>query len=40
MLFGWSFDDNYTRWKRRRSPTVCGYHRVWFRPRTLDKGTP
>ena len=40
MLFGWGFDSPYARWVRRRSPAVCTYHRVWFHPRTLDKGTP
>ena len=40
MLFGWPFDGRYARWIRRRSLAVCAYHRVWFHPRTLDKGTP
>ena len=40
MLFGWAFDGPYARWVRRRSPAVCAHHRVWFHPRTLDKGTP
>ncbi len=40
MLFGWNFDGGYARWVRGRSPAVCAYHRVWFHPRTLDKGTP
>ncbi|WP_420614277.1 hypothetical protein [Candidatus Spongiisocius sp.] len=40
MLFGYAFDGPYSRWERTRSPTVCGHHRVWFHPRTLDKGTP
>lgn len=40
MLFGWAFDGRYARWVRRRSLAVCAYHRVWFHPRTLDKGTP
>ena len=40
MLFGWPFDGRYARWVRRRSLAVCAYHRVWFHPRTLDKGTP
>ncbi|MDE0168029.1 MAG: hypothetical protein OXS29_00715 [bacterium] len=40
MLFGWPFDGAYARWVRLRSPAVCAHHRVWFHPRTLDKGTP
>ena len=40
MLFGWRFDGDYGRWIRRRSPAACAHHRVWFHPRTLDKGTP
>lgn len=40
MLFGYAFDGRYARWERMRSPTVCSHHRVWFHPRTLDKGTP
>ena len=40
MLFPWKFDGGYARWVRRRSPDVCAYHRVWFHPRMLDKGTP
>ena len=38
-LFGWKFDGEYGRLVRRRSPAACAYHRVWFHPRTLDKGT-
>ena len=40
MLFGWPFDGGYARWVRLRSPAACYHHRVWFHPRTLDKGTP
>ena len=40
MLFGYRFDGKYARWVRRRSLDVCAFHRVWFHPRTLDKGTP
>ena len=40
MLFPWRFDGAYARWERRRAPAVCAYHRVWFHPRMLDKGTP
>ena len=40
MMFRWEFDGRYARWERRRSPAVCAYHRVWFHPRMLDKGTP
>ena len=40
MLFGWAWNGPYARWVRRRSPAVCAHHRVWFHPRTLDKGTP
>ena len=40
MQFPWRFDGGYARWVRPRSPAVCAYHRVWFHPRTLDKGTP
>ena len=40
MLFPWEFEGDYARWVRRRSPGVCAYHRVWFHPRMLDKGTP
>ena len=40
MMFGWPFDGRYAQWIRRRSLAVCAYHRVWFHPRTLDKGTP
>ena len=40
MLFGYTFDGPYSRWVRMRSPDVCDHHRVWFHPRTLDKGTP
>ena len=39
MQFPWRFDGGYARWVRRRSPAVCAYHRGWFHPRTLDKGT-
>ncbi|MDE0439320.1 MAG: hypothetical protein OXJ36_13150 [bacterium] len=39
-LFGWRFDGEYGQLVRRRSPAACVYHRVWFHPRTLDKGTP
>ena len=39
-LFGMPFDSPYVKWLRRRSPDVCAYHRVWFHPRLLDKGTP
>ena len=40
MLFGWRFDGDYGRFVRRRAAAACDYHRVWFHPRTLDKGTP
>ena len=40
MMFRWEFDGRYARWERKRSPAVCAYHRVWFHPRMLDKGTP
>lgn len=40
MMFRWAFDGRYARWERRRAPAVCAYHRVWFHPRMLDKGTP
>ena len=40
MLFPRKFDGAYARWVRERSPDVCAYHRVWFHPRMLDKGTP
>ena len=40
MLFGYRFDGAYARWVRQRSLDVCSFHRVWFHPRTLDKGTP
>ena len=40
MLFGYAFDGPYSRWERTRAPSVCAHHRVWFHPRTLDKGTP
>lgn len=40
MLFRYRFDGRYARWVRERSLDICGFHRVWFHPRTLDKGTP
>ena len=40
MLFGWRFDGDYGRFVRRRATAACAHHRVWFHPRTLDKGTP
>ena len=40
MLFRYRFDGSYARWVRQRSLDLCSYHRVWFHPRTLDKGTP
>ena len=40
MLFGWNFNGDYGRAVQRRAHAACAHHRVWFHPRTLDKGTP
>lgn len=40
MLFGYRFEGRYACWVRERSLDLCAFHRVWFHPRTLDKGTP
>lgn len=41
MLFAGPFNTPYSRMLRRRAPAeICGYHRVWFHHRLLDKGTP
>lgn len=39
-LFGFPMDTPAGRWRRSVSPAVCGYHRVFFEPRLLNKGTP
>lgn len=40
ILFDIPFDSPYGRWLRKRAPSACASHRVWFHPRMLDKGTP
>lgn len=40
MVFLRRFDTPYARMVPHRAPSeTCGYHRVWFHLRTLDKGT-